>query len=122
MTIARQQLGRDAEDLACRELENRGHVVLTRRYRTKYGELDIVTQHGDFTVFVEVRAKSSGNFGDPSESVTSQKQQRLVSMAVDYCARFNLHHRPCRFDVVSVETAFHPPRITVFEDAFRPGW
>lgn len=122
MTIERQELGKHGEDLACRELESRGHSVMTRRYRTKWGELDIVTKHGEWTVFVEVRAKSSSSFGDPSESVTSQKQQRLVSMALDYCTRYNLHNSPCRFDVVSIETAFQPPRVTVVEDAFRPGW
>lgn len=122
MTEARQALGRYGEDLACEELEKRGHTVIERRYRTKHGDIDIVTRHGGYTCFVEVRARSSGSFGDPSESVGSQKQQRLVWMAVDYVARHHLDNSPCRFDVVSVETELEPPRITVFEDAFRPGW
>ena len=122
MTQARQSLGKRGEDLACEELEKRGHTVIERRYRTKHGDIDIVTRHGDYTCFVEVRAKSDDSFGDPSESVTAQKQQRMVWMAVDYVARHNLQHSPCRFDVVSVETVVEPPRVTVFEDAFRPGW
>jgi putative endonuclease len=122
MTQARQALGVLGEDLACQELERRGHAIITRRYRTKWGELDVVTNHQGVTVFVEVRAKSDGSFGDPAESVTMQKQQRVIWMAQDYVTRNRLDEAPCRFDVVSIETGFTPPRVTVFEDAFRPGW
>jgi putative endonuclease len=122
MTQARQALGELGEELACRELERRGHAIITRRYRTKWGELDVVTNHQGVTVFVEVRARSDGSFGDPAESVTMQKQQRVIWMAQDYVTRNRLDEAPCRFDVVSIETEFTPPRVTVFEDAFRPGW
>jgi putative endonuclease len=122
MTIARQQLGKLGEDLACDELERRGHVIVERGYRTTHGELDIVSTHNGYTVFVEVKTKSADDFGEPAEAVTSIKQQKLVWMATDYVARHRLENSPCRFDVVAVESEFHPPRVTVFEDAFRPGW
>lgn len=122
MTIARQSLGKRGEELACQELERRGHTILTTRYRTRHGELDIVSRHGDYTVFVEVKARMDCTFGDPEEAVTDQKQQRLVWMATDYVARHGLESSPCRFDVVAVEAGWDPPRVTVFEDAFRPGW
>jgi putative endonuclease len=122
MTFVRQQLGLFGEDCACEELERRGHVVVARRYKTEHGEIDIVTRHHEFTVFVEVKLKSSVTFGDPSEAVTPTKQQRIVWMATDYVTRFKLEDTPCRFDVVAVECECHPPRVTVIEDAFRPGW
>lgn len=122
MTQQRQALGHLGEELACRELEQRGHEIVARRYRTRHGELDIVSRDGTFTVFVEVRARSTADYGDPAESVDAEKQQRLVHMAADYLARHRLDDVPCRFDVVSIETSFDPPRVTVFEDAFRPGW
>jgi putative endonuclease len=122
MTFARQALGKLGEDLACQALESRGHAIIARRYRTDHGELDIVSAHNGFIVFVEVRARSGDAFGDPAESVTAQKQQRLVTMAMDYVARHRLEHSPCRFDVVAIEAEVDPPRVTVFEDAFRPGW
>ena len=78
------------EDLACDELERRGYAIVTRRYRTKYGELDIVARHGEYLVFVEVKARQGGSFGDPEEAVTLQKQQRMVWMATDYLARHRL--------------------------------
>jgi putative endonuclease len=122
MTHARQELGKRGEDLACEELARRGHTIVERRFRTDHGELDIISRHDGFTVFVEVRAKTNASFGDAAESVTSHKQSRLLQMALEYVARHQLENTPCRFDVVAVAAEVEPPRITVFEDAFRPGW
>ncbi len=123
MTLARQALGLEGETRACRALEARGYRVLQRRYRTRLGELDIVARHGPTVVFVEVKARRGGQFGDPAASVTAQKQRRLVVMAADYLARHDLTRAPVRFDVVAVSlTTGQDPVVTIFPDAFRPGW
>jgi putative endonuclease len=122
MTYARQAFGLLGEDLACDALAQRGYTVIERRYRTRSGELDIIARHGDYLVFIEVKTRQTGSFGDPEESVTLQKQQRMVWMATDYLTRHALHEVACRFDVVGINTATEPPAITVIEDAFRPGW
>jgi putative endonuclease len=122
MTHARQDLGQYGEDLACEELERRGYAIVARRYRTRAGELDIVARHGEYVVFVEVKARQDGSFGDPEEAVTVQKQLKLIAMATDYLARQRLDTVPCRFDVVGINTTTTPPTVTVIEDAFRPGW
>jgi putative endonuclease len=122
MTKLRQEFGLQGEQLACDELQRRGYAVLERRYRTRSGELDIVAQHGDYVVFVEVKARSDRSFGDPEEAVTALKQQKMVWMATDYLARKALRDVPCRFDVVTISTETDPPLVTVLEDAFRPGW
>ena len=122
MTLARQEFGRHGEQLACDAIEQRGYVVLERRYRRRTGELDIVAKHGDYLVFVEVKARSDRSFGDPEEAVTAQKQHRMVELATDYLARNGLSEVPCRFDVVAISTESDPPAITILEDAFRPGW
>jgi putative endonuclease len=122
MTEARQQLGWFGEELACAALEQRGYVVMTRRYRTRWGELDIIARHGDYVAFVEVKARQDGSFGDPEEAVTLRKQQRMVSMATDYLARHGLLNVACRFDVVGINIETDPPHVTIIADAFRPGW
>jgi putative endonuclease len=122
MTIARQELGRKGEALACAELERHGYLILSRRYRTRYGEIDVVAEHRGVLVFVEVKARTGGDFGHPAEAVTAQKQRRVVAMAESYLARERTQHRVCRFDVVAVETDVDPPQVVVFPDAFRPGW
>lgn len=122
MTLARQQLGKQGEELACRELERLGYHILARRYRTRYGEIDVVCLHEGVLVFVEVKARSSGDFGHPEDAVTAQKQRRVAAMAETYMAMEGVRGRLCRFDVVAVETEVDPPVLTVFRDAFRPGW
>ena len=122
MTFARLAFGLEGENLACRELERLGYAIITRRYRTSHGELDIVARDGEYLVFVEVKARDGGSFGDPEEAVTGQKQQRIVWMATDYLARQGLDDVACRFDVVGIDASVRPPAISVIPDAFRPGW
>ena len=122
MTLARQLFGEFGEDLACSELEQRGYVVIERRYRTKWGELDIIARHRNYFVFVEVKARQDSSFGDGEEAVTLRKQQRMVWMATDYLTRHGLLNVPCRFDVVGINAQTNPPVVTLIEDAFRPSW
>jgi putative endonuclease len=118
-TLDRISLGISGEDLACRELERRGYSVLERRYRTRFGEIDIVCRDGPTVVFVEVKARTSDRYGEPAGAVTLHKQARVTAMAEDYLARRHLHGVPCRFDVVAVE--FEPGaglKVVVFQNAF----
>ncbi|MFA5909364.1 MAG: YraN family protein [Vicinamibacterales bacterium] len=122
MTFARQRLGLEGEQMAATELERLGYQILDRRYRSRFGEIDLIARDGGTVVFVEVKTKTDSRFGDPVEMVTSQKQRRLVSMAEEYVSNHALHHTPCRFDVVAIDASIAPAKITVYQDAFRPGW
>jgi len=114
----RQTLGQLGETLACDELRRRGYAILERRYRTRYGEIDIVARHGDVLVFVEVKARAGAAFGSGAEAVTVHKQRRVAQMAADFLVRRRLHDRPCRFDVVSVAVGEGAPRVEVIAGAF----
>lgn len=118
MTVERQAFGKTGEDLAVDELERRGYAVLARRYRTKHGEIDIVARDGETTVFVEVKARATAEFGTAAEAVTRPKQRRLVSMAADYLTRNQLTNLPCRFDVVAIDGVGAAAVITVYPNAF----
>ena len=123
MTYARQALGLEGETRACQVLEARGYRILQRRYRTRFGELDIVARHDQTVVFVEVKTRRGSNYGDPAGSVTTEKQRRLVAMAVDYLARHALTRTPARFDVVTVTMlAGEAPLVVIYPSAFRPVW
>ena len=122
MTFARQRLGLLGEEIACTELERLGYSILERRHRSRFGEIDIVAHDGATLVFVEVKAKIDSRFGDPAEMVTAAKRRRLVSMGEAFVATRALQNTPCRFDVVAVDASVEPPVVTVYKDAFRPGW
>ena len=119
MTLSRQKLGQFGEETAVAELERRGYAILARRYRTRYGEIDIVARDGETTVFVEVKARVTNEFGSAAEAVTRSKQRRLSHMAADYVARNQLIARPCRFDVVAIDGAGGPTEtIQIYPGAF----
>jgi putative endonuclease len=112
-------LGKAGEDVACRELQRQGYAILARRYRTRYGEIDIVARDGPTVVFVEVKARTSDRYGDPAEAVTLHKQARVTAMAEDFVSRRGLTGAPCRFDVVAIR--FGPSgqlQVEVIKGAF----
>ena len=107
MTVARQSLGRAAEDLAAERLAAAGIRVVERNARTRLGELDIVARDGDVLVFVEVKALRDGARTGPDRpalAVGAAKQARLRRLAREWLAgRSGLGGvRAFRFDVVGV--------------------
>ena len=78
-------------------------LILARRHRTRYGEIDIIAREGETIVFIEVKARRDVAFGGAGAAVTMWKQRRIVRMASDYLARHGLLEAPCRFDVVAID-------------------
>ena len=89
--------------LACEALADRGYAILATRFRTRFGEIDIVAQDGRTVVFVEVKARRSARGGDAAEAVSRWKQRRIAAMALDYLAWTARLDEPCRFDVVAID-------------------
>jgi putative endonuclease len=119
MTQRRRRLGIIGEELAAAALAARGYAILERRFATERGEIDIIAEDGETLVFVEVRARATGEFGRAAESITDAKKRQVARMAVEYLARHQITARPCRFDVVAVDGALGPePEVTVYPDAF----
>ena len=119
MTFQRQRLGLVGEELAAAALAARGYAILERRFTTERGEIDIVADDGGTLVFVEVRARATGEFGRAADSVTDAKKRQVTRMAAEYLARRQITNRPCRFDVVAIDGALGPdPEITVYPGAF----
>ena len=84
MTHSRRETGMLGEKLARDFLEKQGFRVLETNYRCPEGEIDIVAEHQDCLVFVEVRTKTSQEFGCPEESITKAKKARLIAVALSY--------------------------------------
>ncbi len=115
----RQLIGKKGEDLACRELGRRGHTILARRYRTRFGEIDIVSEINGLVVFVEVKARSSNRFGEAADQIPAWKQRRIAAMALDYLAFVDRLNDDCRFDVVAIDgIGTSNERLRVIEGAF----
>ena len=98
----KRTLGESGEEIAAAFLQGLGYIVLTRNYRKRFGEIDIVAEEGDTLVFVEVKTRSSAAFGSPLEAVDARKQRRMARAALAYLSAGKLHDRAARFDVVAV--------------------
>lgn len=101
--MKRKDLGDLGEKLAKEYLKKQGYRLRESNFRCREGEIDIVAQKGDCLVFVEVRTKSSRDFGSPEESLTAAKKQRLVTLALTYRDCHQDLPPNWRIDVVAVE-------------------
>jgi len=107
MRDARQQAGADAERVAETFLVTQGLETVTRNYRCKGGELDLVMRQADALVFVEVRLRRGQAFGGAAASVDRHKQRRLIHAAQHYLQQTRWSG-PCRFDVIGLDQ-HNPP-------------
>ena len=103
MTSQRQGLGRRGEILAKRHLEALGYTTLETNYRTKSGEIDLISSRDGGLVFFEVRTRRGPGFGSPEESVTAEKRQRLVAVAQEYLQATDNEGAEWRIDLVALE-------------------
>ena len=100
----------------------KGYRIRHRNWTCTLGEIDTVAQRRGTIVFVEIKTRSSGDFGGAAAAVDAQKQQRLARLASVYLSQHRLWESPCRFDVVAVqrERTFPWWRLDHIVDAFRP--
>jgi putative endonuclease len=97
--LTRDRAGRRAETVATWWLRLRGFGVLTTRWRTKVGEIDLVARRGDLVVFVEVKRRAT--LAAAAEAVTASNRARVVRAAEHYLAgRPDLATCRVRFDAV----------------------
>jgi putative endonuclease len=99
---SKQRSGDAAEQQALLHLQAQGLQLVQRSFLCKGGEIDLIMRDGKHVVFVEVRQRSSKQFGGALASITPSKQKRLVHAAEVYLK--NTKPLPaCRFDVVAIE-------------------
>ena len=114
-------LGKWGEQLVAQDLRKRGWQVVMVNYRCRHGEVDIIAADKRYLVFVEVKLRRSGQYGQPREFVTGEKQRKLRAAAELYLVENPTRLQP-RFDVAEV---FAPqgmktpkPEIFYVENAF----
>lgn len=99
----KKEIGNLGEKIAREFLEAKGYRVMSKNFRTPFGELDMIARHGGSIVFVEVRTRTTSSFGPPSLSVTRIKQMHLIKNALFYLKGCGRIDSDWRIDVVSVK-------------------
>ncbi len=117
-----QVRGATAEVLAERYLVRNGLAVLARNVRCRAGEIDLVCRDRDLVVFVEVRLRTPGRFGDAAASITAHKRRRILMAARWWLSGAGRRHAaaPCRFDAVLLD-ALEERTIRWIPGAFDEG-
>ena len=117
--LTSRQAGAQWEKTAESFLCENGLKVLERNFSSRFGEIDLIMEHAETVVFVEVRYRKSGQHGSGAESVTSHKQSRLSRTAAWYLATNPQRAEQfCRFDVVSIKSEEDDQAITWIRNAF----
>jgi putative endonuclease len=93
--------GASAEDQAQDYLVGKGLKLVCRNYRCKHGELDLVMRDQQSLVIVEVRYRKSDVYGSALESVTANKQAKIIAATQHYLSTIRADS-PLRFDVVAI--------------------
>jgi putative endonuclease len=117
---ARKEAGAAAENAALKHLSAAGLKLVARNYRCRGGELDLVMIDGKTVALIEVRYRSSDDFGGAAASVNWFKQRRIILAARHLLTtRIDLRRYPARFDVIAVSGVdWLKPRIEWIKAAF----
>ncbi len=107
------------EIAAARHYREQGYTIVDGNYRTRLGEVDVIAARDDVLVFCEVKTRGSHAKALPRESVTHQKQRRVVAAALQYVKQRHYTGK-IRFDVAEVLIAEDGGMtVTLLEDCFN---
>ncbi len=112
-------IGHQGEELVLNKLLKDGFKLVTKNYRKRFGEIDLIVSKDKLLVFVEVKLRRS-NYFDLSEIVTLTKQKRIIKAAKDYISR-NINfseNKILRFDVALVQKTINNFDIHYIPNAF----
>lgn len=93
--------GLAGEMLALKYLQNKGFKHIASRFKTIYGEIDLIMQDGDTLVFVEVKYRSGSHAGDGLMAIDMHKQERILLAAEQYLYENNIDS-PIRIDALEI--------------------
>lgn len=97
-----QKLGKRGEQLGATFLIEKGYTIVEQNFRCKLGEIDLIARHGSTLVFIEVKTRTSSNFGTPASAVTKKKQAQISRVAQFYLQKNQLGQCDARFDVLAL--------------------
>ncbi|WGS20819.1 MULTISPECIES: YraN family protein [unclassified Bradyrhizobium] len=114
--VAAFRTGISAESRAAAYLMAKGYRILAKRFRTPYGEIDLVARRRNLLVFVEVKARAS--LDEAAYAVTPRQQQRIINAAQAWLMAHPEHAEfDLRFDAVLIAPKSLPRHLLAAFDA-----
>jgi putative endonuclease len=114
--IAAFRTGLSAEGRAAAYLMAKGYRILAKRFRTPYGEIDLVARKRNLLAFIEVKARAS--LDEAAYAVTPRQQQRIIAAAQAWLMAHPEHVEfEMRFDAVLIAPKRLPRHLLAAFDA-----
>jgi putative endonuclease len=113
--------GTKGENLTADYFVSKGYEVVARNFRYRRGEIDLIVKKDNWMIFVEVKTRSSYDYGAPEQFVSAQQCNRIIEAAEEFIYKHDWHGH-VRVDVVSVKVddhCEHALELTHFEDAIH---
>ncbi len=98
----RHILGKRGEDEAVKYLEHQGYRIIERNFMCRQGEIDIIALDKNYIVFIEIKSRTSTEYGLPSESVTERKIKHMKKAIQYFLYKRNFEKENIRVDVIEV--------------------
>lgn len=110
-------LGQLGEDLAAEYLLKNGYKILERNWRFQKAEVDIIAQKENILAVIEVKTRTSSDFGNPQDFVNPKKIKLMVNAINEYVVSKNLDVS-VRFDIIGILHQNNETQLEHLEDAF----
>ena len=111
------QLGKKGEKLAVDFLLDKGYDIVERNYRFDKAEVDIIAKKNQTLAIIEVKTRSTSDFGDPQNFLKPKQIQRIVKAVDEYVLVNNLDVE-IRFDIIAIVKENKGFSIEHLENAF----
>ena len=115
------ELGKKGEELAVEYLRENGYKILDRNWTFQKAEIDIIAQKDHFLAVIEVKTRSSTDFGLPQDFVNQKKIQLLVKAVnayINYREKDFEENLEIRFDIIAIQKTGETFAIEHLTDAF----
>lgn len=116
--IHNTKMGKWGEETALLFLQSQEYMILERNVYTPYGEIDLLVKRNDLLVFIEVKTRTSDQFGMPEDSITPKKMEHMINAAASYIQSHPEYDNAWQIDVITVEGSLGTPspKITHFQN------
>lgn len=96
------------------------HIIIERNFRSKKGEIDIISKFQNLIIFTEVKSRFSKDFGLPCEAITRYKINNIKSVASYFLYLKRIRNVNIRFDVIEIFFNYYDNNYTInhIENAF----
>lgn len=99
--MTKSEIGKLGEEAVCSYLIEHGYNIVTRNYRIRGGEIDIIAENGDYISFVEVKTRKPDSLVSGFGAIDKKKKGLIIKTASDYCSK-NPNVLQPRFDIAQV--------------------